>query len=543
MNMSLYLKYRPKTISELDLAGVRKTLEDMIAGNKLSHAYLFTGPRGAGKTSAARVLARAINCDKNSGKLAEPCNECDACLSILTGSAVDVVEIDAASNRGIDDIRELKERIKLAPAYLRRKVYIIDEVHMLTTEAFNALLKTLEEPPSHAVFILCTTESHKVPETISSRCVRVTFTKATPEEMKRSFARVVMGEQAEIEDAALDVLSLAVDGSFRDGVKILDTALSLGKKVGVADVELILYGSSGYSTHPLSKSLTERDLSASLGLFHDAVREGVDLVHLLVSCMKDIRTAILAGLGAVTATSDFTAGAEAARLVVLLDETARKVATSPVPAVLVEMTIVQWCAGPDGSASQHTNGPIGKRAGETVRPKTTESIETSHPKVSVAEEMPAVSPQLGNDDAHSDQSADSQEDSVRNVSEPVGGIDAIEAWQKLIANLNGDSYSLGALLSKARPGTIRGNVITIEMQHTFHKEQLMQPKFRTRVEKLVSDAVGLPMRVECTVVKSTRVGSTQHTLQTNPQTDSIAETVPEENELLSAAEEIFSADG
>jgi DNA polymerase-3 subunit gamma/tau len=189
--MNLYLKYRPKTIDELDLVGVRKILTDIVKANKVAHAYLLTGPRGSGKTSTARVLARMVNCEKNGEKLGEPCNKCSACQSILNSSAVDVIEIDAASNRGIDDIRELKEKIRLSPAILPKKVYIIDEVHMLTSEAFNALLKTLEEPPSHSLFILCTTEAHKVPETIVSRCAAIQFTKATSSEMLRSFKRVI----------------------------------------------------------------------------------------------------------------------------------------------------------------------------------------------------------------------------------------------------------------------------------------------------------------------------------------------------------------
>src|SRR3989339_1566953 len=257
--MNLYLKYRPTTIEELDLSGVRRILGEIVKANKVAHAYLLTGPRGAGKTSAARVLARIVNCEENGKKLGEPCNECSACKSILEGSAVDVIEIDAASNRGIDDIRELKEKIRLAPAILRKKVYIIDEVHMLTTEAFNALLKTLEEPPSHSLFILCTTELHKVPQTIVSRCVQIQFTKATPEEMQRSFARVIAGEGKEVIEEALIYLSKAVDGSFRDGVKILDQVLSLSDKVGMAEIELVVMGSAGYSSAPLGDALIARE--------------------------------------------------------------------------------------------------------------------------------------------------------------------------------------------------------------------------------------------------------------------------------------------
>src|SRR3990172_7009591 len=201
--MVFYRTYRPQKISELDSQSVRESLFALFAkGFDVPHAFLFSGPKGLGKTSAARIVAKVINCEKHEklkkGKLTEaeiePDNKCWQCTSITAGTNFDILEIDGASNRGIDEIRDLKEKINLLPAKAFRKVYIIDEVHMLTTEAFNALLKTLEEPPSHAVFILCTTEPQKVPSTIASRCFRVNFTKATEEELVRSMQRIVKGE-------------------------------------------------------------------------------------------------------------------------------------------------------------------------------------------------------------------------------------------------------------------------------------------------------------------------------------------------------------
>lgn len=228
--MVFYLKYRPQTISELDLAQVREKLFSLLKSKSLPHAFLFTGPKGLGKTSTARILAKAINCErvqelriknqelrKNKNEShnskfiiqnsdVEPCNECQACVSITNGSNIDVLEIDAASNRGIDEIRALRERVKFAPANLKKKVYIIDEVHMLTTEAFNALLKTLEEPPDHVVFILCTTEIWKVLPTIVSRSFHISFEKPTKEELTRSLERVAKGENLTIEKGVYDRL-------------------------------------------------------------------------------------------------------------------------------------------------------------------------------------------------------------------------------------------------------------------------------------------------------------------------------------------------
>ena len=199
---TFYLKYRPQKLADLDLREVREGLLRIVKGGKFPHALLFAGPKGTGKTSAARIFAKVVNCQNP--KDGEPCNQCDACREITKGTAMDLIEIDAASNRGIDDIRALRETIKLSPVKLKYKVYIIDEVHMLTLEAFNALLKTLEEPPTHAIFILCTTEPDKLPETIISRCLRFNFRKAKIEEIVEGpLKRAVENESFEVEDCLL----------------------------------------------------------------------------------------------------------------------------------------------------------------------------------------------------------------------------------------------------------------------------------------------------------------------------------------------------
>src|ERR1700687_346270 len=246
---SLYRKYRSQTFGDLVGQGASRALQGAIIGARVAHAYLFSGSRGTGKTSAARLLAKALNCTGRPRDSAEPCNECQSCTEMTAGAALDLIEIDAASNRGIDEIRDLREKVNLAPALGPFKVYIIDEAHMLTEPAFNALLKTLEEPPAHVVFVLCTTDAQKIPLTVIGRCQQFVFRRHSEEQIVSRLTHIALSEKVTVDGEAMQLIARTAQGSMRDAVGVLDQLVPLAagpislegarSLLGIADPRLL----------------------------------------------------------------------------------------------------------------------------------------------------------------------------------------------------------------------------------------------------------------------------------------------------------------
>jgi len=289
--LSFYRKYRPQTFE--DVVGqehIVRTIRNAIELDRVSHAYLFCGPRGTGKTTMAKLLAKGLNCAE--GPTQHPCGVCSSCQGITAGTSVDVIEIDAASNRGINEIRDLREKIRYAPSASRFKVYIVDEVHMLTAEAFNALLKTLEEPPHHAVFILATTEPHRIPETIHSRCQRFDFHKLSPAEIAGHLKSILEREGGEADEDALRVIALHGDGSVRDSISILEQCYSYsGDRITVDDVALVLGITPMERILELVEAINERNVATLLRLVSNLSAEGRDFRQFLrdaVSVYRDL---------------------------------------------------------------------------------------------------------------------------------------------------------------------------------------------------------------------------------------------------------------
>lgn len=290
---ALYRIFRPRTFA--DVVGqehATRTLKNAIKENRISHAYLFNGPRGTGKTSAAKIFAKAVNClDPQEG---EPCNRCSSCIGIQDGSNMDIMEIDAASNRGVDEIRDIRDKVILRPGALKYKVYIIDEVHMLTTEAFNALLKTLEEPPDHVIFILATTEPHKLPLTIISRCQRFDFRKIPIGTAIQRLRWVCDQKGISISDETLSLIAGLSEGGLRDALSLLDQAYSFaGNTITLEDIHLITGTLSNQFLHQLVRELKENQISNVLSLFNGAIMDGKDPEQILKNLIQYFRDVLI----------------------------------------------------------------------------------------------------------------------------------------------------------------------------------------------------------------------------------------------------------
>jgi DNA polymerase-3 subunit gamma/tau len=490
--VTFYLKYRPQTIDELDLTSVRESLKEIVSQKEIPHAFLFSGNKGSGKTSAARILAKIINCerlnsdDRKKGKgnqsvEIEPCNRCAQCVSITKGSSMDVVEIDAASHRGIDDIRSLKDSIALSPTSSRKKVYIIDEAHMLTTEASNAFLKALEEPPDHVVFILATTNPEKLPSTIRSRAFNINFGKATVAEIGRQLARIMKGEKINCDEGVIEIIAKASEGSFRDAAKLLEQLSFKSKNIKKIDAELVLFKSDLFATDQLLEYISKGDLKSALEHIENFVAAGGAPKVYLDLILEKLHGMLLA---------DSSGLFDRRELINLINTflTAReKVNISIISQLPMEMAIVEWCENSS------------KFKGQKLKAQAkSENLKKNDLK--------------GNSLVQID----------------------TDIWNKILLNLRERNASVEALLRAAFPISYDGKILNIGVYYRFHKERLENNMYRRVLEDVVNEVIGSEVRVICTLtekrVQEKEVKAEEPVLTTSSDTD-----------IIEAAKEIFEA--
>jgi DNA polymerase III subunit gamma/tau len=516
-------RYRPQTFDELiGQEHVARALVGAIAANRVGHAYLFTGARGVGKTSAARILAKALDCEQ--GPTATPCNQCDICLSIGAGSDVDVIEIDGASNRGIDEIRQLRQNVSIRPSRARFKIYIIDEVHMLTREAFNALLKTLEEPPEHVKFIFCTTEANKIPITILSRCQRFDFAGIHLPSIVERLRQIVEAEGVAAEPEALAILARRANGSMRDSQSLLEQLLTFGeRKITTADVHAMLGTAGEARLADLVRYLVDRDAAAALRELDAALDQGADVGQLLEQLLGTFRDAMTAAVGCAATTFLHTSAADQPRLaevskqlgletvlaiMQILDHTLSRLRYSTQGRTLAEMALVRIAnldnldelsdliAQLRGGGATSPAAPPRPAAstGSTATKKKAESnlpdgAANSARADAVQTAMHSPTSEAPTSDARSTTGAAAT--ALELTAETVGSI-----WKEAIANLTGllvDNISLCESVTVRAPGRL---AVAFREKYTACKAFCERTDQVAMLEAALAEVAGGPVKVD-----------------------------------------------
>lgn len=498
--MVYYRKYRPQTLSELlGQEAVTRTLTQAVKNNQLSHAYLFIGPRGLGKTSAARILAKIVNCESRVVDKAEaseglPCNLCGSCQAVTDGSSLDYIEIDAASNRGIDDIRQLRENIKLAPTRSRKKVYVIDEVHMLTTEAFNALLKTLEEPPEHVLFVLATTEGGKIPATILSRVQKLDFVPASTEALLTLLKKVVSEEKLAAEEEALELLARRSEGSFRDCLKLLDQLASTGGEITVGRVEESFRAGKSTDVTALLEAVASQDSQKALELAVRLAESGTNLKEFIREMLVVLRTMLLIQYGAGGKTDSArlenlqSLGRQLGRekiveVIGLLHQALEGMKVATIASLPLEVAVLEACQTQEGRGQ--VAGRVDLAAGGVLEAESP-TMPVNAP--ATCQEMPA---KLGK------VAAQGQVFPNPAQGEPPGKDLAkiLDKWQFVLDTIKPYNYSLEALLRQVKVVSCDNGDVVLEVPYTFHQRILQASRSRDLLESVLAEIIGKAVRV------------------------------------------------
>src|SRR3989338_715592 len=488
--VSLYRKYRSQNFD--DLVGqtvIVQTLKNAIKSNRLAHAYLFSGPRGTGKTSTARILAKALNC--NDGPTAAPCGKCDNCEKIRTGHSVDVIEIDAASNRGIDEMRELRERVRYAPMEGRYKVYIIDEVHMLTQEAFNALLKTLEEPPAHTIFVLATTENQKVPMTIASRCQRLDFARLKLDEIKEQLKKIAKAEKFEIDEKALDLVARSAEGAMRDAISLLDQLASFsGHKIAYDDVVTLLGTADEELLFGFGEAAATGDIAAVLELIRKGLEEGRSMQQVARDLVLHFRNLLHLKVGSgesLELTADYLKR---------LEVQAGKFTFERIKAIISALSRAEL----DMKWHPHARLVLEVAMMELLGERQSVAVASSETSTVVRQAVPAAKRITPNDSPVAVVQRTTHDNSPVAPDQPLTHIK--EHWSAILESMRKKSIYGYVSMHEGEPIELNGGgklVIGFRKGYSFHKERLEETKNKQALEESIREVLGKHVPIECVI--------------------------------------------
>ena len=525
---ALYRKWRPRTFDEvIGQAHVVRTLRNALLSERIHHAYLFAGPRGTGKTTTARLLAKAVNCLAPKEK--RPCNECDVCVAINQGRLLDLIEIDAASNTGVDDVRELRERVGFRPNEARYKVYVIDEVHMLSNAAFNALLKTLEEPPEHAIFVLATTEPHKILSTVLSRCQRFDFHRLPIDVMVERLAWLADQEEIEVEEQALELIARQATGSMRDAESLLDQLASYDAGgITVEEMRAALGIGADETVMQIVDALAVGDAARGLGAINLAVDEGTDPRQFARQMVEHLRALLLLRLGSGVVPAHIPAallpalGEQAAafsrrdlvRAVRLFNEAAQAAKAGWQPQLPLEMAFIEahlpdlpteddgdkGGSSPDQKKTPRQGQVRGRQAplsGNRVEASGSETTRKQGPKTMSHESGSAVSERGAVPEQGVARDSGGTYQVVKDVDGPLHVDDVRERWTDFMDALRPRDLKLEAFMRDAEPVRVEDNVVILSFVHKFHRTKVEEDEKRHTVEDIFSDIFSRKVRVRC----------------------------------------------
>lgn len=520
-HIALYRAWRPQSFGDMvGQSHIVTTLRNALRENRLTHAYLFSGPRGTGKTTAAKVLAKAVNCER--GPSDEPCNECESCRRISEGAVMDVVEIDAASNRGVEEIRDIRDKVKYAPTEVRMKVYIIDEVHMLTTEAFNALLKTLEEPPAHVMFVLATTEPHRIPATIISRCQRFDFKRVSVEEQLQRLNYICEQEGMDVEPSALQFLARLSDGGMRDALSLLDQAASFsGKRITYDEVLAITGGIPSEQFASIARAIADRDVGEVLRLVEGLMQEGKSAEKCMENLIQYYRDLLMLQMvpNAQSFTDrildpglfeDLTNRLNRSELFAIIDTLNRyfnEMKYAVHPRTVLEVALMKCCSDePDqGPPVRASSG-----ADDEVVARLTRRLEELERKLQQLAESGVAA-------AGSDRRKAEPGGAGRNLaplaksSSPLGPFvqaressqmkAALMKWSQVLASVKDRKITVHAWLVDGEPVSATDEAVLLAFKNTIHRETTERPANRQLIEQVMGELFGRPTRLDTVLLK------------------------------------------